>query len=67
MNRSRSLALGAGVLAVSAFFLPVAGGPPAHAKGKKEAHLRYVATWAAAVSEARARNAVIFATFHKDK
>ena len=66
MRRSRSLALAVGLVATSAFLLLTAGGPRALAKGKKEPHLRYVATWADAVAQARARNAIIFATFHKD-
>ncbi|MDJ0523609.1 MAG: hypothetical protein QNJ90_16180 [Planctomycetota bacterium] len=66
MRRSRCIALAAGLIAASAFFALVAGGPTAHAKSKKEAHLRYVPTWAEAVQQARMRNAIIFATFHKD-
>ncbi len=66
MNRSRGLVLGAGLLAASAFLFLTAGGPPALAKGKKEVHLRYIASYADAVREARSRNAILFATFHKD-
>ena len=66
MTRSRSLVLGAGLLALGAFLLLTAGGPRAFAKGK-DAHLRYATTWADAVREARSRNAILFATFHKDK
>ena len=67
MHRFRFL-LASGLVAVSAFFLFAADGPPAaEAKGKKDAHLRYVATWGEAVKQARARNAILFATFHKDK
>ena len=67
MRRSR-IVLALGLVAASAFFVFAAGAPPsAEAKGKKEAHLRYVATWAEAVQQARARNAILFATFHKDK
>ena len=67
MIRPRRFLLGAvGVFAASAFFASLGGGPAALAKGKEEAHLRYAVTWADAVREARSRNAIIFATFHKD-
>jgi len=66
MTRSRRLFLGAGVLAASAFLVSLSGGPTALAKGKQEDHLRYATSWAEAVHEARSRNAIIFATFHKD-
>ena len=39
---------------------------PAEAKSRKEEGLRYATSYAAAWQEARARNALIFATFHKD-
>ena len=38
----------------------------AQAKEKAEPSIRWATTWAQAVAEARDRNAVIFATFHKD-
>jgi hypothetical protein len=66
MIRSHHLLVGAGLIATSAFLVSLTGGPAALAKGKEEEHLRYAATWADAVREARSRNAIIFATFHKD-
>jgi hypothetical protein len=36
------------------------------AKEKEGAALRWATSWKAAVEQARDRNAVIFATFHKD-
>ncbi len=67
MTRSRSLLMGVGVLAASAFALAVTSGSDVLAKGKKKAHLRYATSWADAVAQSRARNVPIFATFHKDK
>ncbi len=67
MTRSRSLLVGVGVLAASAFALAITSGSDALAKGKKEAHLRYATSWADAIAQSRARNVPIFATFHKDK
>ena len=66
MTRFRALVAGACLLATAAFVLALGGGPRALAKGKKEDHLRFQLSYAAAVQEAKARNAVIFATFHKD-
>lgn len=54
-------------LAITVGFLAAIGGSPdAQARGKDE-HLRYAKTYAEAVAQARARNAHIFVTFHKDK
>lgn len=50
--------------AVVALALPWAGS--AVAKEKAPAALRYAHSWADAVAQSRDRNAVIFATFHKD-
>jgi hypothetical protein len=67
MQRFRRSAAGTGMLAALAAFLLASGSPPpALAHGRAEPHLRYQPTWAAAVAESRSRNAVIFATFHKD-
>jgi len=66
MIRSRRLVWGAGVLAMSAAAFLFTGGGNALAKGKKVTHLRFAKTWAEAVTQARSRNAIIFATFHKD-
>ena len=52
------------VAAALAFALPFAGS--AVAKDKEGPTLRYAHTYAEAVTEARDRNALIFATFHKD-
>jgi hypothetical protein len=60
------VAAAAGLLALGAFLLLAGGGARALAKGKGEDHLRWQKTWAEAVREARARNALLFATFHKD-
>jgi hypothetical protein len=38
----------------------------AQAKDKEGPALRWATSWKAAVEQARDRNAVIFATFHKD-
>lgn len=72
MFRTRSLlgltGLTATVGIIAAGFLVfLSGSPRALAKGKKGDHLRYAKTYQAAVEEARARNAHIFVTFHKDK
>jgi hypothetical protein len=40
--------------------------PGAGAKSDKGPHLRYAATYAGAIQEARARNALVFVSFHKD-
>ena len=64
MSTNRGLLLGAGLLAAAAFAALL--GPDAVAKGKKDPTLRYAKSYAEAVREARARNTVIFATFHKD-
>ena len=55
-------------LAVTVGFLAAIDGPSdAHAKGKKDEHLRYAKTYAEAIAQAKARNAHVFVTFHKDK
>lgn len=57
------------VAAALAATLPWAGGAlakPAQAKDKDGPDLRWARTWAEAVAQAKDRNAVIFATFHKD-
>lgn len=64
MSKHRRIGRAAGLLAAVA--LGALLGPGALAKGKKDATLRYAKSYAAAVREARARNVVIFATFHKD-
>jgi hypothetical protein len=51
--------------AVVALALPWAGSSQA-AKEKEPAALRWAHSWADAVGQARDRNAIIFATFHKD-
>ena len=50
--------------AAIALALPWAGSVAA--KEKEAPALRWAHTWAEAVEQARDRNAVIFATFHKD-
>ncbi len=66
MLRSRRLILAAGVLTMGAATFLLAGGGSALAKGKKDVHLRLATSWAEAITQARSRNAIIFATFHKD-
>ena len=61
MNRSHVALVAAAVVSVGAL-----GGHALAAKEKVGPHLRYAKTYAEAVAEARDRNAVIFATFHKD-
>ena len=65
--RSRVLMGATGLLVAAGFVFALGGTPRAIAKGKKGEHLRYAKTYEAAVEEARARNAHIFVTFHKDK
>lgn len=67
MVRRFSFMAVAGLAATVAFLAAIDGPSDAHAKGKKEAHLRYAKTYAEAVAQAKARNAHIFVTFHKDK
>ena len=67
MVRRLSLVAVAGLAVTVGFLAALGGSSDAHAKGKKEAHLRYAKTYAEAVAQARARNAHIFVTFHKDK
>jgi hypothetical protein len=50
--------------AAVALALPWAGSVAA--KEKEPPALRYAHSWADAVGQARDRNAIIFATFHKD-
>ena len=52
------------VAAALAVALPWAGS--AQAKDKEGPALRWAHTWAEAVAQAKDRNAIIFATFHKD-
>jgi hypothetical protein len=66
MSRSRMFLTGACLVAVTGFILALGGTPRALAKGKADAHLRYAGTYAEAVAQARARNTVIFVSFHKD-
>ena len=64
----RRFALGfTAALVATGFVLALGGTPRAIAKGGKDAHLRYAKTYQAAIEEARARNAHVFVTFHKDK
>ncbi|MDA1196294.1 MAG: hypothetical protein O2894_14085 [Planctomycetota bacterium] len=65
MNRPRLSLVVAGLLIAAGFLVALDAPSPALAKGK-DAHLRYAPTYAAAVAEAKARNAFIFVTFHKD-
>lgn len=66
MDRTR-LGLGAASALFVGLFVAAVGGHALAAKEKSGPHLRYAKTYAEAVMEAKDRNAVIFATFHKDK
>ena len=65
--RRRALLVACGAVFAAAF-LALSGSPEALAKSKKKklTHLRYMPTYAEAVNLARARNAILFAAFHKD-
>ncbi len=67
MTRSTTLLGMTGLLVAAGFLLAIGASPRALAKGKAEAHLRYATTYADAVAQARARNTVVFVSFHKDK
>lgn len=57
--------LAAGSIALSLAFL-WSGTVSAKDKEKEGPTLRWATTWAQAVAQSKERNAVIFATFHKD-
>lgn len=61
----RRILVVAGALAFLASLAGLVPGREALAKRKGEG-LRYAASWAEAVQEARSRGALLFATFHKD-
>ena len=67
MTRSRTVLGMAGLLVATGFLVALGASPRALAKGKEEAHLRYATNYAEAVAQARARNTVVFVSFHKDK
>ena len=58
MNRLSSLAAG-----IAAFVVVAGVGAKTEDKGP---HLRYATTFASGVEEARARNCLLYVTFHKD-
>ena len=65
---NRSFALGLGALATLAFTFTAGDlwAGSSKDKDKKGPHLRYAHSYAEAWTEAKARNALIFVTFHKD-